>query len=307
MASIRNSSKSSSKSSGQKSGKKPTPSTRRAGQASTSILNRPLGELITLRRSRGSAVDQRIERPDFAPALPSVNLLPDSIRQGIAVTKIRKVAAAAVVLLMIAGGGLWWMQGQQIDQALAQRDAVVATGVQLRAKVQALSPIQAMVTQLENQQELVRTALAAQPQASAVITRLVEAGQQGADQGIAFDSISVTYYPIPGPGGTLNPCPDPDPFGTEVAIGCLTFTARAVERDQVAALLRAMEADPLFVGPYVSNTTVAALADGQSVTFSGSAGISPDGLQTPLSDEQIQAILTPPTPSASASPTAANP
>ena len=281
--------------------------TQRTPQPSASLLNRPIGELITFRRSRGAAADQRITRPAFIPTLPSVNLLPDSVRQGIAVSKVRKGAAAAIALLVIAGGGLWWMQGQQIDQALAQRDAVVATGVQLRAKVQALSPIQAMVTQLENQQELVRTALAAQPQASAVITRLVKAGQQGTDPGIVFDSISVTYYPIPGPGGTLNPCPDPDPFGTEVAIGCLTFTARAVERDQVAALLRAMEADPLFVGPYVSNTTVAALADGQSVTFSGSAGISPEGLQTPLTDEQIQAILTPPTPSASASPTALNP
>lgn len=271
-----------------------------------SILNRDLSSLFTGKRADKSA-DSDVQHAPFVATLPVVNLLPERIRTDITIAKVRKAAIAAVVMIVLVGALVWWQQGQRIDQATAQRDSVVATGVQLRAKVQALAPIQAMVTQLENQQQLVRTALAAQPQASAVVTRLLEAGASAGTPGIVFDSIAVTYYPIPGPGGTLNPCPDPDPFGTELAIGCLTFTARATEREQVAALLRAMDADPLFVGPYVSNTTVAALAEGQSVTFSGSAGISPDGLLTPLTAEQIEVIVTPPSPSASPSAAAEGP
>lgn len=286
------------------SGRSPGKSSGKAGVTEpTGIFNRPIGSLFKP-SPKGKASEAAIDRPAFVATLPAVNLLPDVIRQDILVTKVRKGALLAIVVLLLAGAGLWWQQAQQIDQARAERDGVVATGVQLRAKVQALSPIQAMVTQLENQQELVRTALAAQPKAGPVIERLLAAGAAAGAPDIVFDSISVTYYPIPGPGGTLNPCPDPDPFGTEIAIGCLTFTARAADREQVAALLRAMEADPLFVGSYVSNSTVAALAQGQSVTFSGSAGISPEGLRTPLTDEQVAVILAPPTPSASASPTA---
>ena len=85
---------------------------------------------------------------------------------------------------------------------------------------------------------------------------------------------------------------------SDITIGCVTFSGTARTRDQVSALLSAVAVDPLFVGPYVNNSTVieetADTAGG--VLFSGTAGVSVDALTKPLTDEQIAAITAPPPP-----------
>ena len=95
-----------------------------------------------------------------------------------------------------------------------------------------------------------------------------------------------------------NPCPNPDPFGAQLTVGCVAFTAIANNRDQVSAFLLALDGDSLFVGPFVNTTTVIedTTTKQQRVTFTGTAGVSPEGLQVPLTEEQIQAIIAPPAP-----------
>jgi hypothetical protein len=98
----------------------------------------------------------------------------------------------------------------------------------------------------------------------------------------------------------LNSCANPDPFATDITIGCMTFSGTATSREQISSLLLLMAADPMFVGPYVDNTTIATDPTGVNgqVAFSGTSGVSVNALAKPLAPEQIDAIVNPPTDSA---------
>jgi hypothetical protein len=90
---------------------------------------------------------------------------------------------------------------------------------------------------------------------------------------------------------------------SQLTIGCLSFGATAQNREQVAALLLTLEADPFFVGPFVGSSTLITDPNGRDsvvVTFAGSTGLSNEALVTPLTPEEIAAITAPPAPAPSA-------
>ena len=254
--------------------------------------------------------DTPIERPPFTPTLPQVNLLPHSVIESMAMARIRKWAVVAVVVVLLAAGGLWWLQGSTIDNAQKDLTAAKQQNVTLQAQVEALAPVNQMYEQITRLQEVVTTTLAAQPLASVVMDRLVQAGQQVTGKPILMTNLDVTYA-VPKPGDPLSQCPNPDPFGEELTVGCLTFSGTAVDRDQVSQFLRLLEADPLFVGPYVTSTTATEIQSGPKgnktesvVAFTGSTGIAVDALETPLTAEQIDEIVNPKKPEATPSPSA---
>ena len=290
----------------------PTPGRRRARkQEKKSLWQMDLSSIG--KKDDAQAFEDRIERPPFEPTLPQVNLLPQQVRDSMSMGRIRNWSIAAIAALLVLAGGLWWLQGSTIERAEADLAAATAENTRLRDDVAALAPVKQMYEQITRLQEIVTTTLASNPQAAVVIDRLAQAGTAEGVGDIAFTSVDVAYGGIPEPGEAINPCPNPDPFGTDITIGCLTFAANADNRDQVSALLRALEADPLFVGPFVTSTTateVAAGAEGNRtervVAFSGTAGVSLEGLETLLTPEQVEAILNPPKPEATseASPSA---
>ena len=254
------------------------------------------------KKGEGEA-EEVVEHALFVPSLPQVNLLPKEVTDAIAIGRIRRAFLVAAVLLVAAVAGVWWLQGSTIADAEADLAAATTQNTELRQDLDALAPVQAMYDQITSLQSVVTTTLASQPQASLVLERLAEAGDAvGGSPAVSFLSANVTYSGIPLPGEDLNACPSPDPFGTEITIGCLNFTATARDREQVSSLLRELEADPIFIGPYVTSTTateVAGVGGGPGrtvVAFSGSAGVSLKALQTLLTPEQIEAIMTPPQP-----------
>ncbi|MBI1350195.1 MAG: hypothetical protein GC156_03665 [Actinomycetales bacterium] len=265
-------------------------------------------DISSLGKKDQATGDERLDRPAFQPTLPQVNLLPKSVMESMAMARVRKWTIVAVLLVLVAAGGIWWLQGSAIDQAQSDLTAAQAENTKLRAQVNALAPVNQMYEQITRLQGVVTTTLAAQPQASVVMDRLVQAGRQVDGSPIALTNMDITYTGIPQPGGPLSSCPNPDPFGSQITIGCLTFTANATSRDQVSQLLRILEQDPLFIGPYVTSTTASEVQAGANgnrtqsiVAFSGSAGVSLDGLKTLLTQEQIDAILAPPKPQPSPS------
>jgi Tfp pilus assembly protein PilN len=223
----------------------------------------------------------------FVPSLARVDLLPASVAESIALAKIRRILAIVFAVLLVAGVGLWWMQGSAIQQAEERLAVAQSENEVLQAQIARLAPINQVFEQIRTQQEIVETTLAAQPRAADVINALIEAGDTGGTP-VRMSSISVDYRGVPVPGEVPNPCPNPNPFQTQVAIGCLTFTAIARDRAQVSEFLLGLESDPFFIGPYVSTTTVS--GDG-TVSFNGTAGVSTDALATPLSQERIDEIL----------------
>jgi hypothetical protein len=256
---------------------------------------RDLGDL-------GKGGDEEVEHPAFEPALPRVDVLPDQVRESILLRKVRRGIIALAAVLAVALGALWYLPTSDIQNAQAQLALAQVDNSQLQASEQALIPVQEMFTQITAQQELVRRTLASQPKSAAVIEHLLADGQKaGGKTAITFNEILSTYQGVPIAGGNLNPCPKPDPFVVDVTVGCLTFSATAESREQVTALLDALEADPFFVGPFISATTANVdQANGKlKVSFTGTAGIAPAALKSPLSPEQIDALIAPPAPSPS--------
>ena len=264
---------------------------------------KPFWQMELGKKKGAEAFDEAVEHPPFVPTLPRVNLLPADVRVSVGMRKVRRNLVLAALALLVVAGGVWYLQGSRIDESQARLSVAQGDSQALQSKLDALAPITVLTTALTNQKALVEATLASQPQASAVIDRLRTAGDQAGGKGIDFSTASVTYQGIPAAGTPLNACPNPNPFGTEITIGCITFTASANDRQQVSRLLEIMEADPLFVGPYVTNTSLGVGETGDTaVTFSGTAGVSVEGLETLLTEEQIAAIITPPAPTDAAAP-----
>lgn len=243
--------------------------------------------------------DDQVEHEEFIPRLPGVNLLPQRVRDSIAIGRSRTVLLLLIVVLGAATLGLWWMQSGTIEEAEAELARTQELRTELVDQVAALAPAKQFYSEVTALEELVSTTLADQPRAREVLDRLRAAVETtGGRPPVSILSVAVTYTGVPAAGGPLSTCPNPDPFSERITIGCVSFSATANSRTQVSELLRTLEADPLFVGPYVTSTTAAGAEDegAGSVTFTGSAGISTDGLENPLTDEEIEAIVNPVTP-----------
>lgn len=244
-----------------------------------------------------SGADEVVEHPPFTPTLPAVNLLPAKVRDAITVRKVRRVLVAAGLVVVVGAGALWYLQGERITTSRAVLSAAQAESEALQEQVDSLAAVKSFDAELDSQRELVRTTLAAQAKTTEIVRRLTLAGQAagGGGDGIVFDSIGITYQGVPAPGAVLNSCPNPDPFGEQITIGCLTFSATAATRQQVSRLLEILEEDPIFVGSFVTSTSLspAVDTDGGSVAFTGTSGLSVDGLVTALTPEEIEAIVRP--------------
>jgi hypothetical protein len=264
-----------------------------------------------LKRSGGSTADAHdVEHPVFQPTLPRVNLLPAAVREGITVRKIRRRFVFGALAVLIAGVGVWLLQNgtildSEVRLTAAQRDNVVVGN-----KVKALAPVGQLYEQITNQETFIDEALASEVVASDVLAEL----ENVAGPSIAYTNIAMTFTGIPkanqgtSAAASLNLCPDADPFGTDITIGCIAFTAQGQTRSDVSAYLNRIAANPMFIGSYVTTTTVTKTPGGASqLSFTGSTGISTEGLKTPLTDEQIAALLLAAQPAPAPTDTAASP
>ena len=243
-----------------------------------------------------STKDAEITSDSETASLPRVNLLPASIRQSVRISILIKRVLVAALGLMLAAAAIWLMQASTIKQAQQGLDQAQLNNQKLNAQVSALSPIGELYSALTRQQEFVEETLASSPQASEIIKRLQQAATDTGQAPVAITSTSISYHGIPRSGESLNPCPNPDPFNESITIGCLSFNATANTRDQISLFLNNIATDQLFVGAFVSSSIVSPpVTDGDKanedqVTFSGSAGISLDGLRKKLTPEQISAL-----------------
>lgn len=258
-----------------------------------SLLQMDLSDIGRRRRSPGD--EDAPDHAPFAPRLPTVDLLPRSVRDSVRIGRLRRAFILGLALILAASAGVWVLQDGQIAEATADVERAQATNDQVRQDLEALGPVRRMYEQITRLQGIVTDTLAAQPQSAFVIDQVVAAGVREAAAAADFSSIDVVYSGIPAAGGQLNPCPNPDPFGSPIAIGCVTFTASTASRVEVSQLLRNLEENPLFVGPYVTTSTASVVeGESDSVSFTGSAGVSLDGLVTALTPEQVDALLNPP-------------
>jgi len=258
--------------------------------ADTSWRNKSIGELFTRSPQTTSLEDSH------QLVMPQVNLLPASITASIALRKIRRAALMGSTVILLVAALVWALQIPAIRASQDSLAQAQATNIDEQAQVQALAPIAQMVTQIKRQEGLVNTTMAAQPRAAVIYRRLLSAAASAGSPAIRFTTMAIEYSAASASGRTESACPDPNPFVKRLSIGCVTFSATARSRAHVSRLLVMLGRDPLFVGPYVNSSMLASAsgAGQQSVSFTGTVGISPAGLATPLTKEQATLLLHPP-------------
>jgi len=256
---------------------------------STSTAQAPFWKLQLRRKT----TVLEVEHPAFVATLPSADLTPESIRDAIAVRKIRRGFIFGGVALVVLGVLVWLMQNGSILEAQTRLTSEQNTNTAVAAQVKALAPIEQLYQQITTQEAFISDAVASEAISSAVLAQLNELAGTDVD----YTGMSLTYTGIPkpklsaNPAASLNTCPNADPFGKDITVGCLTFSATTDSRARISEFLNAAQENPYLVGPYVTATTVSQSATGANLlNFSGSAGISLKALRKALTDEQITAI-----------------
>jgi len=234
-----------------------------------------------------------VEHPEFQRTLPRVNLIPASVRESISVRKVRRGYVFGFLGILVVVTLIWLMQNGSILEQQTSLTAAQNESTTISNQVAALAPVEQLYQQITTQEAFITDAVASE----AVTSSLLEQLRAVAGPNVDYSNISVNFTGIPKPAlsahpeTSLNECPNADPFGKDITIGCLTFSAQAPTRADVAKYLVRAEKNIFLVGPYVTASTITQDANGNNkLNFSGSAGISLDALRTSLTTEQIAAL-----------------
>lgn len=234
-----------------------------------------------------------VEHPEFMRTLPRVNLIPADVRESIAVRKIRRGYVFGFVAILVIVTLVWLMQNGAILEQESRLNSAQNENTTISNQVKALEPVEQLYQQITTQEAFITDAVASETLTSGLLEQL----RSVAGPDVEYSSISLSYTGIPKPELSANPetalneCPNADPFGKDITIGCLTFSAQAATRAEVSKFLVRAEQNAFLVGPYVTASTITQDADGKNqLNFSGSAGISLEALRTSLTSEQIAAL-----------------
>jgi hypothetical protein len=208
------------------------------------------------------------------PGLPKVNLLSQSDLDRIAARRLRKRFAAGGAVLVVLVGAAWAVQHQRVNDAEKLVTVERAETARLSDKAQELTAIKVFVAGVNGQQQTVAATMSQEIYFSEVLSGIRAASPIGT----TLQSISVALAPSPTGAAASSAapadagvCPGPDPFQTQVLVGCVTLSGTAVTRADVGELVTRLGSMNLFVEPFISTTTA---GDTDTVTFSGSVGLS---------------------------------
>ncbi|MEY4136005.1 MAG: hypothetical protein RL205_133 [Actinomycetota bacterium] len=234
-----------------------------------------------------------VEHPVFEPSLPRVNLIPPTVRESISVRKIRRGYVFGFLGILVVVTLIWLLQNGSILDQEAKLTSAQNESAAIGNQVKSLAPVEQLYQQITTQEAFITDAVASE----ALTSSLLEQLRAVAGPNVDYSSISVSFTGIPKPElsshpeTALNECPNADPFGKDITIGCLTFSAQAPTRADVSKFLIRAERNSFLAGPYVTASTITQDANGNNkLNFSGSAGISLDALRTSLTTEQIAAL-----------------
>ena len=238
----------------------------------------------------GPESQEPFEHPPFVAYMPRTNLLPTSVREKISLIKIKKALSRSAIAVIALAAALWILQIGSIQSSEDRLAAAQNESTSIAANVAVLAPVGQLYQQITNQEQFINDALASESVSSKVFSTL----QRIAGPKVDYTNITMNFTGIPrpdkaaDPSHSLNACPDADPFKMEITIGCISFTAQAPSRTEVSAFLARAAGSSMFIGPYVTSTTMGEGATGASaVTFTGSMGISLQALKNQLSTEEI--------------------
>jgi Tfp pilus assembly protein PilN len=211
------------------------------------------------------------EQP-FVPGPASVNLLPPEIREIAAVQVLKRRLVIIGIAVLAAGAGVFATQQGAIMAADSDRDAVVAQHEHLQAQKEDLAPVAQYYAQVTKHQNSIQDAMAHEVLFSSIVDTL----QSLAPDGVAVETVSLSADTDSDnqttAASSATACPGPDPFNSGGIVGCVTITGSALSRDDVGALVTALNGNADFSGAFVSRTT----ADQETgeVSFTATVGLT---------------------------------
>lgn len=228
-------------------------------------------------------------------ALPTVNLLPASVFEAMAVRRLRRRFVLALVALVAVTAAVWGLLGVRIADAEDQEEEAMARAAVLTAEVAELAPVRDFTDAVARQEATVTATMASEVLMSQVLAGLSAATPEG----VSVESLGITLDPAtvaavlaaaeaaeegaaeatpdaaaPGGGasgqGTADlACAGPDPFGTNPLVACVTLSGTAASRAAVGQLVIELGSAELFVEPFVTTTN----AEQGQVNFAGTVGL----------------------------------
>ena len=238
--------------------------------------------------------------PESLPHRPRVNLLSASefARQDARRLRHRFLAAGAALLVVVAAAtALQHVRVEQTRKLVAVEEAQTN---RLTAQTRRLAPVRQFVDGVARQQRTVGTAMAPEVWLSDVYRGIQDATPLGAHLG----TVNVTLSGPVAAGGaapaadrTASTCPGPDPFKTRVLAGCVELSGTASSRAEVGEMVVNLGDSGLFVEPFITTTTT---GEGQSVSFSGTVGLSQKAYSRRYADPTAPAQAAPTQPGQSA-------
>lgn len=227
-------------------------------------------------------------------ALPTVNLLPASVFEAMAVRRLRRRFLLALIALVAVTAAVWGLLGVRIAAAESREEEAMARGAVLTAEVAELAPVREFTDAVARQEATVTTTMASEVLMSQVLAGLSAATPQG----VSVESLGITLDPATvaavlaaaeaapegeagatpdatTPGGASGQgtadlaCAGPDPFGTSPLVACVTLSGTAESRAAVGQLVIELGSAELFVEPFVTTTN----AEQGQVNFAGTVGL----------------------------------
>jgi hypothetical protein len=223
----------------------------------------------------GSIVRLPTRRSVAHDPIPVVNLLSPWVFEAMATQRVRlRFMLAAGILAALIGAG-WAVQQVRIDRADQALWVEQRQTARLGGHTEELAAVRTYVAAVDRQKQLARGAM----KKEVYVSRLMSGLERAAGGGVDVDTIAITVTPaVEGAAGaeaTADPaeatCPGPDPYSTRAVAGCVTLSGTADSRAAVGELVENLDADPLFVEPFISTTTT---AEGAELAFTGSVGVS---------------------------------
>jgi hypothetical protein len=225
--------------------------------------------------------------------LPTVNLLSPSVFEQRALRRLRlrlALVAIALVVLMSAGRSVQNDRIAHAEQELAVQQVRTNT---LTAQVKELAPVRQFYATVAQRKSMATRTMATEVMFSQIMDEL----RARTPPGLLFETMSVKIQPAgtaggaasgstapaspaaPATGGTgsgspaadATGCPTPDPFTATAAVGCIIIGGTAADREALGWLVILLGESKLFVGPFVSTSTVS--AEGL-VAFTGTVALS---------------------------------
>lgn len=202
---------------------------------------------------------------NFVPALPEVNMLPETVKETYAAEDLRKKWTKGTAGLVIGLVSIYGISVVTANINQGKIDAVASETANYQTQTAALTPYSLYRTSVEGK----RTELAAK-MAGQVDVAEVNSKFTAAASGAGYTISSVNLSLSGAEGGVSGSCVNPDPFNPATGIGCVTFSLKDSGNGSMTRLLTALnDKDTGFVNAYIPN----AIAGEEGSTIDGSVSI----------------------------------